>query len=238
MVFEGRETWGKGRRQGSCLPLASRLSSPKVSASGLETASHLGTRSGTRRGRGGTLSDSRPLLLPGRCAQGRPEGFLGGSHYLEGSNGRWGRGRWPGPLESRAGLGLHPPLLPIGPPRALLRTSTPQAVAQVPHRLCTSAQRGKARSPLAAWLLGLLRQCDVGTGWALHCPRGSRNLQHTGSCWSPWKAGRLLLRGRWGTAPGLWGSCVWGRPGDSASPGVERSGCQSWLPLLLHLSSQ
>nr|XP_033699594.1 uncharacterized protein LOC109550204 isoform X2 [Tursiops truncatus] len=39
----------------------------QVSASGLETASHLGTRSGTRRGRGGTLSDSRPLLLPGAC---------------------------------------------------------------------------------------------------------------------------------------------------------------------------
>lgn len=77
------------------------LSCPKPSASSLETASHLGTRSGTRPGRGGTLLVSGLLLLSGRYAPGRPWGLLGGSPSLQGSNARQDRGGWLGPLQSK-----------------------------------------------------------------------------------------------------------------------------------------
>lgn len=72
----------------------------KPSAFGLETVSHLGLDSGTQQGRGGILLDFGLLLLPGRCALGRPEGLLCGSPSLQGSSGQQGRGRWLGPLES------------------------------------------------------------------------------------------------------------------------------------------
>lgn len=63
---------------------------------GLRRKRDLGMSSGTRQGRGGILPDSGLLLLPGMCAQGRPGGFLGGSHSLQGSSGLQGRGGWPG----------------------------------------------------------------------------------------------------------------------------------------------
>lgn len=196
------------------------LSCPKPSASSLGTVSHLGTGSGSRQGRGGTLLDSGLLLLSGTCAPGRPGGLLGGSLSLQGSSGRQDRGGWLGPLESE---GCAPfPSCPTSQ-RASLRPSQAQHMAgpaQVPHQLCTSAQGGKAHSLLAAWPQGWLPRCAVDTGWALHCPLGSKNLKHMGSHQTLWKAQRRLPH------------C------GSLCPGDWGSGHQSWPHLLLRLSNQ
>lgn len=180
VAFEGGETCGKSSRQGigAALPVP-----PKPLASRLESASHLGTRRGARRDRDGTPPDSGLLLRPGRCAPGRP----GGSPCLQGSSGRPGRGGQPGPLQSR-GSAPSPSRTSQGASRALSQ----QCSARVPHRLCTSARRGKARSPLAARPQGRLPRCEAGTGWAPRCPLGSRNLRVTGD------TGRTGPRGRQG----------------------------------------
>lgn len=100
--FQGRRDLGAKTAGMAMGPLvASYLSSTEVSASGLEVASHLGIHRGIQEGRGGTLPDSGLLPQADRCVQGRPEGFLGWSHSLQGSSGRQGRGGWPGPLESK-----------------------------------------------------------------------------------------------------------------------------------------
>lgn len=107
---------------------------------------------------------------------------------VAGGAGVHGRGPW------KQGLGSCPVLrlLHRGPPRP---SSGP---TQGPHLLHTSALRGKACSPLAAWLRGLLPQCEAGTGWVLRCPLGSKILQHRGVVGSlegqeaaaPWQVGK------------------------------------------------
>lgn len=57
----------------------------------LKRGPYLTMGSGTQRGRGGTQLTSDLLLWPGRYAQGKPEGLLGGTHSFQGSSGQQGR---------------------------------------------------------------------------------------------------------------------------------------------------
>lgn len=103
---------------------------------------------------------------------------------------RAGVGGWV-PWRARAVLPFHPPPPAQRASQCLCQDSTLQAAARVSHQLCTNAQGDKVHSPLASWHWGPLPRCKVGTGWALHCPLGNKNLKHMGSCWVLWKAGRL-----------------------------------------------
>lgn len=58
---------------------------------GLQRKRGLAMGSGTQQGRGGTQLTSDLLLWPGRYAQGKPEGLLGGTHSFQGSSGQQGR---------------------------------------------------------------------------------------------------------------------------------------------------
>lgn len=143
------------------------FSPPKPSAFGLETASHLGMGSGTQQGRGGTLLNSGPLLLPGKCAPGRPAGLLCGTPSLQGSSGQQAT-RWLGPLESK---GCAPFPSSSSCPKGLPVPLSGPAHCRLQHRCLTSfAPGGQVHSPPASWPWGQLQQCKVGTGWALHCP--------------------------------------------------------------------
>lgn len=126
-----RDLRGKHQaKKGCCIG----LSSSKPSAFGLEAASHLGMGSGTQQGRSGTLLNSGLLLLPGRCALGRPGGLLRGCPSFQGSSGQQGRGGWLDLLESKdCALFLSFSSAQRASPNAFVRTSTLQAVVWVSH---------------------------------------------------------------------------------------------------------
>lgn len=81
------EKWGGGPWG---LPEACFHSFPRYPVN-LKRGPYLAMGSGTQQGRGGTQLTSDLLLWPGRYAQGKPEGLLGGTHSFQGSSGQQGR---------------------------------------------------------------------------------------------------------------------------------------------------
>lgn len=169
MVFDGRETWGKGRRQERCPPVPrdSPPQRPQHPAWGWPLTWGWAVVAGWA---GEALCQT---LGPFCCQVGVLRAGLRGSWMgvtapgavVAGWAGLDGRGPW---KQGQGSCFLLP-----SPSQELC---TPGS--QVPHLLCTNARQGKAHSLLAAWLQGRLSQCEVGTGRVLHCPLGSKSLKH------------------------------------------------------------
>lgn len=81
----------------------------------LKRGPYLAMGSGTQGGRGGTRPSSDLLLWPGRYAQGKPGGLLGGTHSFQGSSDQQGKVSGLGLLQGEGYAQLSAQAWPLRP---------------------------------------------------------------------------------------------------------------------------